>query len=166
MNTLDTGSTSIQARYQTTVVRLTHDELAKVGHAVNIVVYDAAERLNGIAAIAKGHQNEFRMLALDGYEEQGGWVYFLHPSGTKAYALEWLARQYGLTMADVVAVGDGYNDIEMLAEAGFGVAMGNATEQVQAVAEITSSAIIWTKASLPSSRSMCCMRTESRNCAR
>jgi Cof subfamily protein (haloacid dehalogenase superfamily) len=126
----------IQKSYQTTVVRLPYDELANVGHAVNIVVYDALEPLRGIDAIARGRQHEFRLLALDGYDKHADWVYFLHPSGTKAYALQWLARQYGLTMADVIAVGDGVNDIEMLAEAGFGVAMGNATERVQREAEL------------------------------
>ncbi|MEZ4521882.1 MAG: HAD family hydrolase [Thermomicrobiales bacterium] len=126
-----------QRNFRTTVQRIPYEQLAHVGHAVRILVFDDAERLRGIEAIGAGREAEFRMLYHEGDEEHPGWVEFLHPSSTKAYALDWLAGEYGLSMADVVAVGDGINDIEMLAEAGFGVAMGNASEQVQAEAEVT-----------------------------
>lgn len=38
-------------------------------------------------------------------------------------------------MTDVVAFGDNYNDIEMLQKAGLGVAVGNAREEVKAIAD-------------------------------
>lgn len=53
----------------------------------------------------------------------------------KAAALQVLVDHLGLTTADVVAFGDGGNDIEMLQWAGTGVAMGNARAEVQAVAD-------------------------------
>jgi len=127
----------IQDNFRTTVERVSYEQLARVGHAVRVLVFDEAQRLRGIEAISAGRESEFRTLVHEGFAGHPGWVEFLHPSSTKAYALDWLARQYGLTMADVVAVGDGINDLEMLTEAGFGVAMGNATEQVRAVAELT-----------------------------
>jgi hydroxymethylpyrimidine pyrophosphatase-like HAD family hydrolase len=52
----------------------------------------------------------------------------------KAVALQVLVEHLGVTAADVVAFGDGGNDIEMLQWAGTGVAMGNARPQVQAAA--------------------------------
>lgn len=127
----------VQNNFRTTVERLPYDELARVGHAVRIVVFDSVERLRDIERIADGHEADFRLLINEAFAGHTDWVQFLHPSSTKAYAVEWLASEYGLTMADVVAVGDGINDIEMLTEAGFGVSMGNASEQVQAVAEVT-----------------------------
>jgi hypothetical protein len=127
----------LQTVLGTSVERLPYDRLASVGHAVRIVVYDEVERLRGIEAIAEGRAAEFRLLINEDFAGGTDWGQFLHPSSTKAAAIEWLARQYGLTMADVVAVGDGINDLEMLAEAGFGVAMGNASERVRAEAEIT-----------------------------
>ena len=45
-----------------------------------------------------------------------------------------MVEHLGVTAADVVAFGDGGNDIEMLQWAGTGVAMGNARPQVQAAA--------------------------------
>ena len=46
-----------------------------------------------------------------------------------------LERVYGhLSWKDVIAFGDNYNDMEMLAAVGMGVAVGNAKEEVLAVA--------------------------------
>lgn len=53
----------------------------------------------------------------------------------KAVALQVLVDDLGMTAADVVAFGDGGNDIEMLQWAGTGVAMGNAHPHVQAAAD-------------------------------
>lgn len=57
------------------------------------------------------------------------------PGVTKGRALEWVARDLGLTPAEVAAFGDEDNDKEMLAWAGFGVAMGNATANVKTYAD-------------------------------
>ncbi|MDU6685132.1 Pyridoxal phosphate phosphatase YbhA [Phytobacter ursingii] len=48
---------------------------------------------------------------------------------------EWVNSQ-GLSMKDVVAFGDNYNDISMLEAAGLGVAMGNADDAVKARANV------------------------------
>jgi Cof subfamily protein (haloacid dehalogenase superfamily) len=45
---------------------------------------------------------------------------------TKGQALAWRARQLGLTPAEVMAVGDNFNDVAMLEFAGHPVVMGNA----------------------------------------
>jgi len=38
----------------------------------------------------------------------------------------------GLSMQDVLAFGDNYNDLSMLEQAGLGVAMGNADDAIKA----------------------------------
>lgn len=48
---------------------------------------------------------------------------------------QWVASQ-GLSMQDVIAFGDNYNDLSMLEAAGTGVAMGNAVEEVKARANV------------------------------
>ncbi len=53
---------------------------------------------------------------------------------TKAWGLERLARHLGCDRADVWAVGDADNDLEMLAWAGHGCAMGHAGERVRVAA--------------------------------
>lgn len=53
----------------------------------------------------------------------------------KREAMRFLAQRLGMTLADVMALGDSGNDRELLQAAGFGVAMGNAPEFVKAAAD-------------------------------
>ncbi|MGI9084637.1 MAG: HAD family hydrolase [Aeromicrobium sp.] len=60
----------------------------------------------------------------------------LAPDGvSKASGLEMVCARLDIAQADVLAVGDGFNDVEMLEWAGHGVAMGQAPEPVQAAAD-------------------------------
>jgi hydroxymethylpyrimidine pyrophosphatase-like HAD family hydrolase len=62
------------------------------------------------------------------------------PGVTKGSALETLRIELGVAAEDTMAIGDGFNDVEMLAWAAHGVAMGQAPEPVRAVAdEVTAS---------------------------
>jgi hydroxymethylpyrimidine pyrophosphatase-like HAD family hydrolase len=47
---------------------------------------------------------------------------------TKGRALAWRAEQLGLTRDEVMAIGDNFNDLEMLEYAGHPVVMGNAVD--------------------------------------
>jgi Cof subfamily protein (haloacid dehalogenase superfamily) len=49
----------------------------------------------------------------------------LPKGGSKGVGLEKLAKHYNIKQEDVIAFGDGLNDIEMLEYAGIGVGMGN-----------------------------------------
>ncbi len=51
---------------------------------------------------------------------------------SKALALEKLAALYGISREEIVAIGDGYNDLPMLEYAGLGIAMANADDEIKA----------------------------------
>ncbi len=53
----------------------------------------------------------------------------------KAAGIEAVLDHLGMEPGDAVAFGDGYNDLEMLAYVGVGVAMGNAPDEVRGVAD-------------------------------
>ncbi len=59
----------------------------------------------------------------------------LPKGGSKAEGIRQMINRLGFKMEDVYAFGDGLNDMEMLREAGTGVAMGNAHESVKKVAD-------------------------------
>ena len=60
---------------------------------------------------------------------------FMHPQAGKDKALQSLSAQYGIKRHEVMAIGDGHNDITMLQWAGLGVAMDNAEAEVKAAAD-------------------------------
>src|SRR5262249_29777521 len=55
---------------------------------------------------------------------------------SKATAGRHLAAAHGIGMDEVMAIGDGLNDCEILAAVGLGVAMGNACPEAQAAARV------------------------------
>ena len=64
-----------------------------------------------------------------------GYLEIVPKGANKAAALMHLITILGLDLSQVAAIGDGYNDLEMIREAGLGIAMGNAPAAVQSVAE-------------------------------
>lgn len=83
-------------------------------------------------------------LGLHGTDYIVGWTAWLDlaPVGvSKASGLEYVAGQLGIDRADVLAIGDGRNDIEMLQWAGRGVAMGQSVDEVKAVADHVTSSV-------------------------
>lgn len=58
-----------------------------------------------------------------------------HFSVTKAYALDLICKRIGVVPSEVVASGDEDNDLPMLSFAGYGIAMGNASQLVKDAAD-------------------------------
>lgn len=73
-----------------------------------------------------------------------GWTSWLDvspPQTTKASALHKLATQLGVPQQRCVAIGDGSNDKSMIQWAGWGVAMGQADDDVKEVADTISTSV-------------------------
>ncbi|MBP2000538.1 Cof subfamily protein (haloacid dehalogenase superfamily) [Paenibacillus shirakamiensis] len=60
---------------------------------------------------------------------------FMHKEGTKGAALTFLADHFGCDLSETIAIGDSWNDHEMLEVAGLGVAMGNAIQPLKELAD-------------------------------
>lgn len=83
------------------------DELV-ASHVSRVVIRDPEATADDFVALAA-------RLGLHGTEYVVGWTAWLDltPVGvSKASGLEWVARELGLTAADVLAIGDGRNDID------------------------------------------------------
>lgn len=62
-------------------------------------------------------------------------INILAPGVSKGKALEKLAAHLSVPLREVIAVGDGTNDVSLLTTAGLAIAMGNAADEVKAVAD-------------------------------
>ncbi|MFC4768327.1 Cof-type HAD-IIB family hydrolase [Effusibacillus consociatus] len=58
-----------------------------------------------------------------------------HPEATKGQALDYLVQRLGITREEVIALGDSYNDLDMIEYAGLGVVMENAPEAIRQLAD-------------------------------
>mgnify|MGYP005856599503 FL=1 len=56
---------------------------------------------------------------------------FVDKNASKAKAMEMLGEYYGIVRSEMIAVGDGFNDLSMIEYAGLGVAMGNACNEIK-----------------------------------
>lgn len=101
----------------------------------NLVTYSAEE-----AAKAEKLRRQFqgrlrfsvaRSPAFPGIE----FINVVDPEVSKGEALIALALHVGVSLSEVVAVGDGTNDISLLSTAGLAIAMENAPDEVKAVAD-------------------------------
>jgi hypothetical protein len=93
-------------------------KLLIIGSAARIEALGAAVRAAGVAA----HAVQSEPIYLE-----------ILPQGvSKGAALRELARGLDVPLAEIVAVGDNWNDVEMLEAAGLGVAMGHAPAGVRA----------------------------------
>jgi hydroxymethylpyrimidine pyrophosphatase-like HAD family hydrolase len=83
------------------------------------ILLDARRRFAGRAAVTISHPR---------------FLEFLAPGVSKAEGVRHLARRAGVPMANVLAIGDNFNDLEMLAAVGHGAAMPSAPGPVRAAA--------------------------------
>lgn len=86
------------------------------------------DRLRAIAA-------EMGLPAVDYAIGYTAWLDIMPSGVSKAEGLDKICFRLGIGPQDVLALGDGHNDTEMLQWAGLGVAMGNAPDDVKAIAD-------------------------------
>lgn len=69
-------------------------------------------------------------------------IFDINPEiGGKGYALREVAGCLGIDISQTMAFGDGGNDVDMIRAAGWGVAMGNATDELKAAADYVTSPV-------------------------
>jgi 5-amino-6-(5-phospho-D-ribitylamino)uracil phosphatase len=128
---------SLGEEYGPPITRMTHDDLARLGGAIRIIVYDATERVRWVDALARelgftAHTIFYQVERFNALMAE-----LTHPECTKAFAIAALAEHYGLPVAQTIAVGDGPNDLEMIEQAGIGVAMGQSIPAIIERAALT-----------------------------
>jgi len=101
-----------------------------------VAVSDQPELLGGV-------EREAQALLAGRANARRSQTYYLdvtHPEADKGHAVTALAAEVGVTLAETAVIGDQGNDLAMFAVAGFAVAMGQATDDVKAGAEVVTDA--------------------------
>jgi len=73
----------------------------------------------------------FRLFRTEYPQRDFAMVDAIHPACSKGRALEYWSRRRGVPREEVMAIGDNFNDVEMLRFAGLPVMMGNADEALR-----------------------------------
>ncbi|MBE7170706.1 MAG: HAD family phosphatase [Williamsia sp.] len=69
------------------------------------------------------------------YTSKPTYLEIMRRDASKTNAVKFLMERYGIQREEVIAIGDNFNDKEMIDFAGTGIAMGNAPDEVKAVAD-------------------------------
>ncbi len=95
---------------------------------------------DSLGAMLEGAREAFgdrvRTQTLQNKAYRGEILEFLSPRSGKWRALLGLAREQGVEAQEIAAIGDDHNDVEMIAGAGLGIAMGNAVEPARRAARL------------------------------
>ena len=67
--------------------------------------------------------------------DRGELCQIMNREASKWTSTKQLSEKLGMSIDDIIAFGDDYNDLEMIKNAGIGIAMGNAEESVKKVAD-------------------------------
>lgn len=96
-----------------------------------IIFYDTNEKLRLYQDILKNNLQ----VNISFYISLPILLEFINIKASKGIALKFLGEYYGIKREEMVAIGDGFNDLPMIEYAGLGVAMGNAPLEVKQKAD-------------------------------
>jgi len=108
------------------------------GKILEIVVSGTLHGANAVLAYveSKMRKDELKLRLYESRSLPGTWFLEMRPtSANKRTALEHLVAQYGISMKEVVGIGDYRNDIEFCRKSGYVVAMQNAVSELKEIAD-------------------------------
>ena len=123
------------------VMGLRHKSLPRYGinrAGSKILLIDSEENINKIYEQTKTEISKFNC-DFNVFRSVPVLIEVTPPGSTKGSALAFLAKKYNFLMDDIIAFGDGENDIDMLEKVGHGVAMENAFDTTKKAADAMTS---------------------------
>jgi Cof subfamily protein (haloacid dehalogenase superfamily) len=103
---------------------------------------DAAVKIVGVSqdfALLAQHERDVQSALAGAATVARSQLYYLdvtHPLANKGAALAEMAKLMRVPLDEIATIGDGSNDVAMFARSGMSIAMGNASPEVQAAADV------------------------------
>jgi Cof subfamily protein (haloacid dehalogenase superfamily) len=119
------------SRNQSLIDRSVPLELALTEDPIQVMFNGGVLQMRSLAEALDEEAREYA-ISLTEYEHRDfSLIDVTSPAATKGRALAWRAEQMGITADEVMAIGDNFNDLEMLEFAGTPVVMGNAVDALR-----------------------------------
>lgn len=102
----------------------------KIGPNKLMVMSDPAS-----IALTEAHLKDIHGDTLNIYTSKPTYLEIMEPQASKSKAIQFLIERWNIDRTEVIAIGDNFNDREMIKFAGMGIAMGNAPDEIKGVAD-------------------------------
>jgi len=106
------------------------DGLLKNG-VTKILWYDTIEKIGDY----QDEMGKFLNGRVNYHTSRPDFLEFVDINASKAIAMKKLGENYGISQTEMIAVGDGFNDLSMIEYAGLGVAMANSVQVIREKAD-------------------------------
>lgn len=119
------GRKAYWARNQSLIAQSVPLEDALIENPIQVMFNGGVEAMRALVAALQADARDFAVALTEYVHRDFSLIDVTAPSATKGRALAWRAAQLGIARDEVMAVGDNFNDLEMLEFAGVPVVMGN-----------------------------------------
>jgi Cof subfamily protein (haloacid dehalogenase superfamily) len=126
------GRKAYWARNQSLIAQSVPLEDALVEDPIQVMFNGGVATMRSLVDTLRGDARDFAVSLTEYVHRDFSLIDVTAPSATKGRALAWRAEQLGLTRDEVMAVGDNFNDLEMLEFAGLPVVMENSVAGLKA----------------------------------
>jgi len=120
------GRKAYWTRNQSLIAQSVPLEDALVEDPIQVMFNGGVETMRSLVASLRAEARDCAVSLTEYVHRDFSLIDVTAPSATKGQALAWRATQLGITPDEVMAVGDNFNDLEMLEFAGMPVVMANA----------------------------------------
>jgi Cof subfamily protein (haloacid dehalogenase superfamily) len=120
------GRKAYWARNQSLIAQSVPLEDALVEDPIQVMFNGGVETMRSLVESLRAEARDCAVSLTEYVHRDFSLIDVTAPSATKGLALAWRATQLGITRDEVMAVGDNFNDLEMLEFAGMPVVMANA----------------------------------------
>jgi Cof subfamily protein (haloacid dehalogenase superfamily) len=122
------GRKAYWARNQSLIAKSVPLEDALVEDPIQVMFNGGVDAMRSLYFALHAEANGFAVSLTEYLHRDFSLIDVTAPTATKGRALAWRAAQLGLSREEVMAVGDNFNDLEMLEFAGLPVVMANAVD--------------------------------------
>ncbi|KFK32536.1 hypothetical protein AALP_AA6G255900 [Arabis alpina] len=109
------------------------DQLIAEADIQKVIFMDTTE---GVSSVIRPYWSEATGDRANVVQAQSDMLEIIPPGTSKGNGVKMLLNHLGVSPDEIMAIGDGENDVEMLELASFGVALSNGAEKTKAVADV------------------------------